>query len=601
MATQLFKFIVFHRWYWRFFILLASFLGALFGILGPYIQKHFIDTLLAVPSRNFFGFESSLSPLGLVTLAFFCLVLMQFFGFVANYLGMREAIFLQQILSERIYQKTLSLRPDSLQNKTVGEIVSIYASDVMGATIFIEQSLPTGASTLFPLILAPISLHLLFHLPIAEVLVLMGVVIGINSALALRQSIFFTRFKQLAAERLGLVNEWILNIRALRILGWIDDYESKIHAFRIKETNNRISMVTNGQIMNSISSTVTFVINITAVSVLVAIRHGQITPGELLSLLWILGIFLTRPFRQLPWFFTFGFDGWTSLKRIADFLSLQNQGRDWPKNLLEMNQVSDASIKLEITGPQIEIHNIRLQIGREKLLKNISFTIYPCEFVAIVGEVGSGKSLLLLSLMGETGAEMDDYRINHRSVLTASHDELCRHFAYVPQEGFVISATLRDNIAFDYGANNKLDARVLSCLELSQFHFKNESLEDGLDTEIGERGVNLSGGQKQRVSIARATYHDCPIILMDDSLSALDVNTEQKLIESLLKGSWANKTRILATHRLSVLKEVDRILFLENGELVAQGSLPQLMESSEKFRHFIKTLQLENKHHEVEN
>jgi ATP-binding cassette subfamily B multidrug efflux pump len=587
MVKKLFRLILLHRWPWRLVIILLSFLGALLGILGPYLQKHFIDRLLAVPSLEIFGFENELSPLILVTLAFGCLLLTQALGFLANYLGMREAIILQRLLSEQIYKKTLSLRPDSLQGKTVGEMVAVYATDVMGATIFIEQSLPTGASTLFPLILAPLGLHLLFHMPLSAILTVMFAVIGFNSFLALRQAIYFTRFKQLAAERLGLVNEWILNIKALKILGWVEAYEAKIRAMRENETNNRIAMVTNGQTMNSVSSTVTFLINIVAVYVLIHVRGGQVTPGELLSLLWILGIFLTRPFRQLPWFFTFGFDGYTSLKRIADFLNLKNQGRDWPHG------VSADETTVEVAGPALEVQNMRLRIGTEHLLKNIQFTVNPQEFVAIVGEVGSGKSLLLLSLMGETGAEMDVYRINTRNVLSSSHGELCRHFSYVPQEGFVMSASLRENIAFDYDVTNKLDSRITRCLELSQFPLDRDYFPEQLDTEIGERGVNLSGGQKQRVSIARADYYDCPIVLMDDSLSALDVNTEHQIIQSLLKGRWSNKTRILATHRLSVLKEVDRIFFLESGELIAQGTLDQLLHDSPKFRQFIETLKPE--------
>jgi ABC-type multidrug transport system fused ATPase/permease subunit len=575
-------------------IIFLSFLGALTGILGPYFQKHFIDGLLSVPSATFFDFENSLSPLSLVFVAFFCMLLSQLFGFAANYIGMREAVVLQKRLGEQIYQKTLNLRPDSLQGKTVGEIVALYATDVMGATIFIEQSLPTGAATLFPLLLAPLGLQWLFHLPLSKILFVMAVVIAINSFLAMRQAVFFTRFKQLASERIGLVNEWILNIKALKILGWVEAYEKKIQSMRVTETNNRIAMVTNGQTMNSVSSTVTFVINIVAVYILVHEREGAVTPGELLSLLWILGIFLTRPFRQLPWFFTFGFDGWTSLKRISAFLSLQNQGRDWPAT--EDRNIS----RMETSGPSIDIAHLNLSLNGTNLLKDISFSIDSGEFVAIVGEVGSGKSLLLLSLIGETGAQFATYRINGESVLSCSQEQLCRHFAYVPQEGFVMSANLRDNIAFDYQVTNKLDARVTQCLQLAQFRIDGENLPEQLETEIGERGVNLSGGQKQRVNLARADFYDCPVVLMDDSLSALDINTEQAMIRSLLKGRWVSKTRILATHRLSVLKEVDRILFIENGALREQGTLAELIKTSEPFRQFIKTLETE-KINEVEN
>jgi len=585
MASKLFRLILFHRWQWRVCILFLSFISALFGILGPYIQKHFIDSLMSVPSKDLFGFENQLSPLMLMLIAFLFFLLAQGINFIASYIGMKESILLQKILSQKLYEKTMSLRPDSLQGKTVGEMVAIYATDVMGATIFLEQSLPSGAATLFPLILAPLALHLLFNIPLTQVLLAMGVIILINSTLALKQSKFFSRFKQLAADRLGLVNEWVLNIKSLKIMGWIDAFEAKIYKMRVTETNNRIAMVTNGQTMNSISTTATFVINIVAISILVSNHKSQVTPGELLSLLWIIGVFLSRPFRQLPWFFTFGFDGWTSLKRIGGFLELKNLGRDWPQS------ISMDESNTETEGPSIEVQNLNLKIGNDQLLKDINLSIKQKEFIAIVGEVGSGKSLLLLSLMGETGASMDTYRINHRNVLSSSHGELCRHFSYVPQEGFVMSASLRENIAFDYSVNSKMDSRIFNCLALAQFHFEQEPLPERLDTEIGERGVNLSGGQKQRVNIARADFYDCPVILLDDSLSALDVNTEAQLIKSLLKGRWNNKTRILTTHRLSVLKEVDRIIFLEGGEIIAEGTLTELLQSSLKFKHFIETHQ----------
>lgn len=584
MTFQLFKLILWHRWPWRFAIILLSVIGAIFGILGPYIQKHFIDSLLSVPSKAIFGFESGLHPLTLILLAFACILISLTLNFISNYIGMREAVIIQRILSDKVYEKTLNLRPDSLQGKTVGEMVAIYATDVPGAGIFLEQSLPGGAATFAPLILAPLGLHLLFEIPLTRILLVIGGFIIINTFLAYRQSYFFNRFKKLAADRIGLVNEWILNIKSLKLMGWIDAYEARIKSTRIKETINRISMVTNGQTMNSLSSTTTFMINIVAIYVLIESHSQKVTPGELLSLLWILGVFLTRPFRQLPWFFTFGIDGWTSLKRISDFLDLKNLGRDWP------HSVSVDETKMETQGPSIDVQNLNLKIGTESLLKNISFNIKQSEFIAVVGEVGSGKSLLLLSLMGETGAYMDSYRINNKNVLSCSHEELCRHFAFVPQEGFIMSANLRENIGLDYNINSKLDSRIMNCLEQAQFKLEEDLFPEQLDTEIGERGVNLSGGQKQRVNIARADYYDCPIVLLDDSLSALDVNTEEQLIKTLLKGKWSKKTRILATHRLSVLKEVDRIFFLENGQLIAQGTLEQLMHNSAKFCHFVETL-----------
>jgi ABC-type multidrug transport system fused ATPase/permease subunit len=589
-SRRLLEYIMLSRLPWRYLILFISFCASIAGIISPLLQKIFIDQLLKTSNTNSTVFYLNLddySPLYFIFLSFLFIILAQALSLYTSYLGMLESRYLQEKLSEMVYLKTLSIHADSLKGKTVGEMVALYATDVMGATIFLEQTIPSGAATIFPLIIAPAVLYWAYDLPLQNIVLTMLFVIVLNSFLALRQSVFFMRYKQLAAERIGLVNEWIQNIRTLKILGWIESYEKKIIAKREDETDNRISMVTNGQAMNSISSSITFFINLVALFTLVSTKPN-ITPGEILSLLWILGIFLTRPFRQMPWFFTFGFDGWTSVKRLSAFLTMKNSGSSFQE------VISSPDANLEIAGPSIEVKNLSLKIRKKQVLKNIDFSVKPSEFVAIVGEVGSGKSLLLLSLIGETGADFNSYKINNANMLQQKTSDLCKYFAFVPQDGFVMSATLRENIAFDYEVSTKMDSRMNASLLAAQFNLEKENLIEKLDTEIGERGVNLSGGQKQRVGLARADFYDCPALLLDDCLSALDVNTEKLIIESLLKGKWKHKTRLLATHRLSILNEVDRIIFLDEGEIQDQGTLEELFARSEKFKLFIKSLEEKN-------
>ncbi len=159
-------------------------------------------------------------------------------------------------------------------------------------------------------------------------------------------------------------------------------------------------------------------------------------------------------------------------------------------------------------------------------------------------------------------------------------------FTFFSQDGFVMSSNLRENIVFEYDASTIFVEGVLTALHQAEFAMNNESLSNGLETEIGERGVNLSGGQKQRVSLARAIFYDRPIVLLDDSLSAVDVDTERKLVQNLLLGTWNLRTRILVSHRLSVLQYVDRIVYLENGKISEIGTLAQLLLRSESFRNF---------------
>ena len=496
---------------------------------------------------------------------------------------------MQRRLSQKLYDHSLTIRSDSLNGKSVGEIVSLYATDIPGSTVFLEQSLPTGASIFFPFVLAPWFLATFFEIRLWPMLTLMAIIIVLSFFMAFLQSRFFFRFKQLAADRIGIVNEWVQNMRTLRILGWVEAYEEKIFSVRRVETLNRIRMVTNGQAMNSISSSVTFILNLTALITVVYWSDAHVTTGTLMGLLWIVGIFLTRPFRQMPWFFTFLFDSWTSLKRVDQFLSLKNQDAHVrPENFLKIKSLAAPE-------PALSVHNLNLSIGGRQLLKAISLDILPSEFVTVVGEVGSGKSLLLLSLLGETGASFGDYRIGSNDATAMPLDQLRQFFTYVPQEGFIMSATLRENIAFDYEVSQRIDdQKILASLEKAQFNMSVEQVENGLDAEIGERGVNLSGGQRQRVSLARVDFHQAPIVLLDDCLSAVDVDTENKLIDDLIDGAWKDRTRILVTHRLTVLEKSDRVLFLQDGELKAQGSFEELMATNPEFRSFASTVALED-------
>ena len=383
-----------------------SALSAILGLMGPLFQKNFLDRLSHSPQFSWLKFEwlIGLAPMPLLLLAFLSLLLSLGLYQAVLYIGSRESYMMQRILSQRIFDHTLKLRLESLRGRSVGEVVSIYTVDVPGATILLEQSLPQGLTIFFPLTLAPWVLIHYFDIPAWNLCLVLGSVLALNFILALRQSRFFALFKRLAAERVGFVNEWVQNMRSLRILGWIPVFEQKIYHVREVETQNRISMLNNGQTMNGIASSVTFLLNVYLISLLLHLRQEAVTPGTLLALLWIVGVFLTRSFRQMPWFFTFVFDGWTSLKRVADLLSLHNLDlQPRPESFQKLHPWSQPSI------PALDIQGLSFELDGRKLLDQLSFHVDTGEFLAVVGEVGSGKSLLLLSLMGETGATFEKY------------------------------------------------------------------------------------------------------------------------------------------------------------------------------------------------
>ncbi|MCM2281123.1 MAG: ABC transporter ATP-binding protein/permease, partial [Bdellovibrionaceae bacterium] len=524
-------------------ILALSLCTAVFGLMSPLFQKLFIDRLLGVEDSLAQGRFASWPVEALILAAFFMMLLAAGCGIASVWVGMRESVRIQASLGERMYQKTLRMRSDQLGSRTVGEVVSIYATDVTGATALLEQTLPMGAGIVFPLIFAPFVVNWITRVPLGASITLIGVIVVLNAIFSYRQSRFFFRFKQLAAERTGLVSEWIQNIRVLRILDWVGAFEEKIFEKRVQETANRVAMVTNGQMMGSVGSSISFFINLFGVATLVSLQGGVVTPGELLALLWIFGVFLARPFRQIPWMFTFLLDALTSLRRIESFLADRDEG----EFAAPVAPLEDAS-----TPASLDVRGLELRIGRQMCLQEIHLSVRSGEFVAIVGEVGSGKSLLLLSLMGETGATFEDFEIGGKSMKGLTPEDRRRRFSYVPQESFVMSASLRENVALEYGVGANVDGRVVASLGRSQFRLEQENVQGGLEAEIGERGVNLSGGQRQRLSLARVDMEPRPVLLLDDCLSAVDISTERQLIEQLISGAWRERTRLLVTHRLSV-------------------------------------------------
>ncbi len=575
--SSLTKYVLFNRMSYRVLILAISFLSAILGILSPYFQKGFIDFLIYEHSYlpSFLSFSS---PLPYLFLAVFFLVMSQLLNQLTNYLGVKEALFMQKKIGEKIYDKMLSLKLDTMTRRPLGEIVSLYATDVSGATVYLDQTLPSGSSTFFPLLITPFVLVTFFDTPILFTILVIIAITTLNTFLAFRQSKFFYMFKTLAAERLGFVNEWVQNIRTLRILGWVEIIEQKIINKREVETRNRVKMVTNGQVMNSISTSFTFIVNIVTLSLLVMYYKRDLSPGEIFALLWILGVFLTRPFRQMPWFFTFAFDAATSIARIETFLSAKNKLESKEPEIITWDSKTI-----------IEVEKLKLSIQDQQILNIESLKIARGQHAMIVGEVGSGKSLLLLSLLGETNCEWSRYAIN-KKYLSEKVSNFRNVYSYVPQEGLIVSTTLRDNIFLQYDSPKNLDDKVTQAILHAQFKKDMAVLENGLETEFGERGVNLSGGQKQRINIARAAFDDRDIIVLDDSFSALDSETEHLIFNHLVNGAWKNKTVIMTTHRLNLLVSADVIHFMQNGQIKISGSYSDLITKDADFRLFCNQL-----------
>ena len=225
-------------------------------------------------------------------------------------------------------------------------------------------------------------------------------------------------------------------------------------------------------------------------------------------------------------------------------------------------------------------------------LKNVSFNIQPGETVGIVGRTGSGKSTVVDLLLRLFNLEENKVLLDGNDIMKLPIGDVRKAIGYVPQDGFLFSATITENIALGIKIDESTKAKAEEYAKISSVYENIAEFEEGFDTMIGERGVRLSGGQKQRLAIARALIKEPTILILDDSVSAVDTKTEEDILENLTK-IREGKTTLIIAHRISTIKHADRIIVVDDGQVVAVGTHDSLQSESPIYHDFVIRQQLE--------
>ncbi|EJF89726.1 ABC transporter, permease/ATP-binding protein [Bartonella vinsonii subsp. arupensis OK-94-513] len=221
----------------------------------------------------------------------------------------------------------------------------------------------------------------------------------------------------------------------------------------------------------------------------------------------------------------------------------------------------------------------------EKILRSVSFSVKAGETVAFVGASGAGKSTLFSLILRFYDPISGKIRFDGVEVNRLSLQDLRGSISYVPQEVAIFDGTLRDNIAF--GSENVHEEQIIAAAQTANALEFIEALPNGFDTQVGERGTMLSGGQKQRIGIARAILKNAPLLLLDEATSALDAHSE-KLVQEALEGLMQNRTTLVIAHRLATILKADRILVMDKGALVEEGTHTQLVAQNGVYAHLAK-------------
>ncbi|MDR0136276.1 ABC transporter transmembrane domain-containing protein [Metabacillus idriensis] len=307
--------------------------------------------------------------------------------------------------------------------------------------------------------------------------------------------------------------------------------------------------------------------------------HNEITLGELVSFNVYLGMMIW-PMFAIGELINIMQRGNASLDRINETLSYEAdvKNHDQPEDIVSPKKIEFKDVSFQY--PSSEVEN----------LKHVSFTVNRGDTIGIVGKTGSGKTTIVKQLLRQYPAGSGEITMSGVPIEKIPLETLQRFIGYVPQDHVLFSRTVRENILF--GKKEGSDAELNKAIDLAFFRKDLEMLPDGLNTLVGEKGVALSGGQKQRISIARALLVNPEILILDDSLSAVDAKTETAIISNI-RSERAGKTTFITTHRLSAVEHADWILVLDEGKIIEEGRHQTLLANNGWYKEQYERQQIE--------
>ncbi len=320
-----------------------------------------------------------------------------------------------------------------------------------------------------------------------------------------------------------------------------------------------------------------------SMAIILIVGGGKVLDGDMkLGDLVAYQLFMMRlmwPMMFLGWVINIFQRGSASMKRINRILDTEPEIRD-----------TDRTLDIRNIEGEIEFRNCSFSYNGTQVLRTVNLKINNGETLAIVGQVGSGKSTLVNLLPRLINPNDGEVMIDGVDVKKIPLETLRKNIAFVPQEIFLFSTSIRENIKF--GDEDISDEEVLRAANISRLCNDFDELPDGYDTLLGEKGINLSGGQKQRVAIARGIILKPKILVLDDSLSSVDADTEREILKGL-RDVMRDRTSIIISHRLSAVKDADRIVVLENGSIAEEGTHNELLKLDGIYARMYRKQQIE--------
>ena len=544
---------------WRILLgLFALLIVDVLQLLIPKVIKHAIDDLTGgnpLPSRLvYYGLEI----LGLA-------LVIGGFRYVWRFFLLGTARRIERSLRDRLFSHLQSLSLSYFSKMKVGDLMAHATNDVeavrmslaMGL-VFLVDTLILGTLTLvFMITISPrLTLFAVAPMPLITVMTL------------LFSRVIHERFEEVQRSFSSLterVREAVSGIRVVRAYVQEEQEREKLSRLSHDYVHRNIRVT---KVWGMFFPILLFLSNLTLVIVLYL--GGRLTilqsisAGDFVAFMSYLGI-LSWPMMALGWAINVIQRGSASMERLNAIFR-------------EVPQISDVLARPMSEGLKGTIEVRGLTFGRGNggrlILHDVHLSVKKGEKIVLVGRTGSGKTVLCNLLARILESPQETIFLDGRDIHHVPLDVLRRSVSFVPQDTFLFSTTIRENLAF--GKLDATDEEMKEAARTAQIYDEIMTLPDGMDTVIGEKGITLSGGQRQRVAIARALILKSPIFILDDALSSVDVQTEERILEGL--GNFLKeKTVVLVTHRIAPLRRADRIIVLDEGRVVEVGDHASLL------------------------
>ncbi|WP_370016963.1 ABC transporter ATP-binding protein [Peribacillus sp. B2I2] len=539
---------------------------AILELVFPLAVNRIIDDLL--PSNNWKYII--MACIGLLAIYLLSTLL----NFIVSYYGHKLGINIETDLRENLFFKLHKQSFKFFDNNKTGHLVSRMTNDLMDIGEIAHhgpEDLFIAFMTIFGAFFVMFQINWQLAIIVFTVVPFL-IILSVYFSLKMTRA-FKTMFGDIANYNARIEN----NISGIRVVQSFTKEAHEINLFNRSNSEFRLTKLLAYKIM-AWSTSINFILmKLVALTVLGCgawfVIHGEMTYGEFVAFIMLSNIFIA-PIKQISSILETLPKGYAGFKRYLELVD----------TFPDIHDVEDA-IEVDSVKGDVVFENVSFGYESDRtILNDISFSVSAGNTIALVGASGGGKTTLCSLLPRFYDIQSGSIKIDGIDIRNYKLTSLRKHIGIVQQDVFLFDGTTRDNIM--YGNTEAREAQLNQAIEDAQLNDLIEQLPEGLDTLIGERGVKLSGGQKQRVSIARIFLKNPPILILDEATSALDTETEQAVQKALERLS-INRTTLVIAHRLATIKHADRIIVVQNGEIIEQGAHDNLLHQDGAYKNLI--------------